>query len=95
MEKQDYLRLSPASPVYHAFREDLLHYYAVRGQLIGPLSFSLNIIDENYKLIIYDGKYGSFYMSLYPGKINVQYRSSIKNAGAVWIDEPHLYAVQC
>jgi hypothetical protein len=94
MENRDYFRLSPGySPVYHAFfKKELSQYYAVRGQLIGPLSFGLNIIDENYKLIIYDDEVREFLYEFISRKINVQYQElKQKNDRAfVWIDEPHL-----
>ncbi|HHY39843.1 MAG TPA: hypothetical protein GX502_01175 [Syntrophaceticus sp.] len=94
MENPDYFRLSPAySPLYHAFlKKDLSEYYAVRGQVIGPLSFGLNIIDENYKLIIYDDEVREFLYEFMSLKINVQYQDLKKknNRAFVWIDEPHL-----
>ena len=64
MEKQDYLRLSPAySPVYHAFLEkDLLHYYAAWRQLDGPQLWSQYFIND--ELLYIDMKWSLY--GLYP-----------------------------
>ena len=48
--------LSPAySVVYHRFLErDLSGYPAIRGQVIGPVSFGFRVIDENLRPLIYN-----------------------------------------
>ena len=51
----DYFDISPAySAVYHRFLElDFSKYVAIRGQLEGPISFGLKILDENDRPIIF------------------------------------------
>src|SRR4030042_6365106 len=52
----DYFDISPAySAVYHRFLEmDLSGYPAIRGQLEGPVSFGLKILDENDRPLIFN-----------------------------------------
>lgn len=90
----DYFRLSPRySLVYDAFlKKDLSPYYAVRGQLIGPISYGLKITDENKKPIIYDDEVRQFLYEFMSQKINVQYQELVKHneRAFVWTDEPGL-----
>lgn len=94
IENLDYFRLSPYySLTYNAFLEkDLSQYYAVRGQVIGPISFGLEIIDENFKPIIYDDEVREFLYEYISKRINAQYHELAKynDRAFVWIDEPHL-----
>ena len=52
----DYFDISPQySVVYHRFLEmDLSGYVAIRGQLEGPISFGLKILDENDRPLIFN-----------------------------------------
>ena len=55
-EDPAYFNLSPRySLVYDTFlNQDFSRYYAIRGQVIGPISFGLKITDEEKKPIIYN-----------------------------------------
>jgi hypothetical protein len=79
--------------VYRRFlAEDLSGYAAIRGQLIGPVSFGFKVIDENNVPIIYDEAVRTLLFDFLARKINVQYAELIrKNENAfVWLDEPGL-----
>jgi len=86
--------LSPQySAVYQRFlRLDLSRYPAIRGQIIGPLSFGLKISDENLKPIIYNDDVRTFIFDFIQRKLNHQAEElRAKHPGAfVWIDEPGL-----
>ena len=55
-EDLDYFDLSPScSAVYHRFLElDFHPYVAIRGQLEGPISFGLKVLDETDRPIIFN-----------------------------------------
>jgi hypothetical protein len=79
--------------VYHRFlAEDLTGYAAIRGQLIGPVSFGFKVFDENNVPIIYDEAVRTVLFDFLSRKINVQYAElKEKNENAfVWLDEPGL-----
>ncbi len=81
------------SVVYHQFlNKDLQGYHAVRGQLIGPVSFGFNVLDEDRKPIIYNDDVRTILFDFIQKKVNVQYRQlREKNQNAfVWLDEPGL-----
>jgi hypothetical protein len=81
------------SVVYHRFlREDLADYGAIRGQLIGPVSFGFRVMDENNRPIIYLDDVRTLLFDFIGRKINAQYRElKAKNGNAfVWLDEPGL-----
>jgi hypothetical protein len=81
------------SVVYHRFlAENLSDYIAVRGQLIGPVSFGFRVVDENNRPIIYNDDVRSILFDFIARKINAQYRElKEKNKNAfVWLDEPGL-----
>src|ERR1035437_9600565 len=48
LESEDFFRMSPQfSATYHQFLSyDLSKYVSIRGQLEGPVSFGLNVLDE-------------------------------------------------
>ena len=84
---------SDYSAVYHRFlEEDLSGYVAVRGQLIGPVSFGFRVADENNRPIIYNDDVRTILFDFIQRKINAQYRELLtKNRHAfVWLDEPGL-----
>jgi hypothetical protein len=79
--------------VYHRFlAQDLADYAAIRGQLIGPVSFGFKVCDENNVPIIYNESVRLLLFDFLSRKINVQYAElKEKNKNAfVWLDEPGL-----
>ncbi|MFH0942169.1 MAG: hypothetical protein V1823_04015 [Chloroflexota bacterium] len=81
------------SRVYRRFlSRDLGAYPAVRGQLIGPVSFGFRVTDENNRPIIYNDDARTLLYDFIQRKVNAQYRElKAKNPGAfVWLDEPGL-----
>jgi len=79
--------------VYQRFlAEDLTGYAAIRGQLIGPVSFGFKVLDENNVPIIYNEAVRTLLFDFLSRKINVQYAElQKKNKNAfVWLDEPGL-----
>ena len=81
------------SVVYHRFLGlDLRKYSAVRGQLIGPVSYGFKVMDENNMPIIYNDQVRPLLFDFLQRKVNAQYRElKDKNANAfVWLDEPGL-----
>jgi hypothetical protein len=81
------------SVVYHRFlSRDLKSYLAIRGQLIGPISFGFNVTDEDRKPVIYHEEARAILFDFLQRKVNVQYhelRERNRNA-FVWLDEPGL-----
>jgi len=81
------------SAVYHRFLgESLQGYAAIRGQLIGPVSFGFRLTDEDNRPIIYNEGVRTILFDFIQRKANVQYRElREKNQNAfVWLDEPGL-----
>lgn len=81
------------SVVYHRFLEEKLdEYSAIRGQLIGPVSFGFKVVDENKRPIIYNDSVKTILYDFIMRKINNQYQElKEKNQNAfVWLDEPGL-----
>jgi len=81
------------SVAYHKFlNKDLQGYHAIRGQLIGPVSFGFNVLDEDRKPIIYNDDVRTILFDFIQRKANIQYRElKEKNPNAfVWLDEPGL-----
>ncbi len=81
------------SVVYHRFlSENLDNYTAIRGQLIGPVSFGFKVMDENNMPIIYDEQVRPLLFDFVQRKVNAQYyQLKEKNHNAfVWLDEPGL-----
>jgi hypothetical protein len=81
------------SVVYHKFlSKDLDGYTAIRGQLIGPISFGFKVMDENNIPIIYNDSVRPIVLDFIHRKINAQYHAlKEKNHNAfVWLDEPGL-----
>jgi len=81
------------SAVYHRFlAEDLTGYPAIRGQLIGPVSFGFKVFDENNTPIIYNDSVRTLLFDFLSRKINAQYAElKERNENAfVWLDEPGL-----
>jgi hypothetical protein len=81
------------SSVYHQFlSQDLSKYAAIRGQVIGPVSFGFKVFDENNKPIIYNESVRALLFDFLSRKVNAQYNElKDKNEHAfVWMDEPGL-----
>jgi len=81
------------SMVYHKFlAKETGGYYAIRGQITGPVSFGFNVIDENRKPIIYNDEVRAVLFDFIQKKVNVQYHElRERNPDAfVWVDEPGL-----
>jgi hypothetical protein len=83
------------STVFHRFlskTKELQGYKAIRGQVIGPVSFGFKVLDENLKPVIYNDEARTILFDFIQKKANVQYRQlKERNPNAfVWLDEPGL-----
>ena len=81
------------STVYHKFlSRDLRGYAAIRGQVIGPVSFGFRVNDETNRPIIYNEEVQTLLFDFIQRKVNVQVAElRVKNKNAfVWLDEPGL-----
>ncbi|WP_366924173.1 hypothetical protein MFMK1_001126 [Metallumcola ferriviriculae] len=81
------------SVAYHNFlKHDLEDFQAIRGQIIGPVSFGLKIADETKTPIIYHDEVRQLLYDMMARKIQTQYHElKSKNDNAfVWVDEPGL-----
>ena len=81
------------SAVYHRFLEmDLSARPAIRGQLEGPVSFGMNVLDQDGRPILFDDTVRSFLLEVMARRANVQLqRLKKKNPNAfMYIDEPGL-----
>lgn len=84
------------SQTFHRFMdEDLEAYRHVRGQVIGPVSFGLCILDEGDRPIIYDDDVRSILFPFIQKKLNSQYAQLKEKhpSPLVWVDEPGLEAL--
>jgi hypothetical protein len=81
------------SAVYHRFLGlDLADRPAIRGQLEGPVSFGLNILDQDERPILFDDTVRPFMLEFMAKRLNVQLaRLKRRNANAfMFVDEPGL-----
>ncbi len=81
------------SVVYHRFLEmDFSDRPAIRGQLEGPISFGLNVLDQNKRPILFDDTVRPFMFEFMSRRINVQLdRLKQMNPNAfMFVDEPGL-----
>jgi hypothetical protein len=89
-----YLDISETySAVYHRFvKLDLTDRPAIRGQLEGPISFGMNVVDQEGRPILYDDFVRPFMLEVMARRVNVQlHRLQAQNANAfMYIDEPGL-----
>ncbi len=89
-----YFDLSPEySAVYHRFLEtDLSSYIAIRGQLEGPVSFGLRILDETDRPIIFNDEVRPLLLDFMARRVQAQLtRLKAKHPRAfMFIDEPGL-----
>ena len=81
------------SVVYHKFLEmDLSDRPAIRGQLEGPISFGLNVLDQDKRPILFEDTIRPFMFEFMSKRINVQLkRLQQMNPNAfMFVDEPGL-----
>ncbi len=81
------------SVVYHKFLQlDLSDRPAIRGQLEGPISFGLNVVDQDGRPILFEDTVRPFMFEFMAKRINVQLdRLKEKNPNAfMFVDEPGL-----
>jgi hypothetical protein len=93
-DEAGYLDISETySVVYHRFlKMDLSGRPAIRGQLEGPISFGLNVLDPGGRPILFDDSIRPFMLEVMAKRVNVQLnRLKKRNANAfMYIDEPGL-----
>jgi hypothetical protein len=93
----EYFDISPTySAVYHRFLDlDLAGRQAIRGQIEGPVSLGLNILDQDKRPIIFDDTVRPFMLEFLAKRVNVQLHNLKKlNPHAfMFIDEPGLQFV--
>jgi len=91
-EDLSYFDISPAySAVYHRFLEmDLSGYPAIRGQLEGPVSFGLKVLDENDRPLIFNDEVRSILIDFMARRVQAQLaRLKERHPRAfMFIDEP-------
>jgi len=73
-DELSYFDISPAySAVYHRFLElDLSPYVAIRGQMEGPISFGLKVLDENERPIIFNDEVRPLLMDFLARRVQAQ-----------------------
>lgn len=93
-EEPEYFDISEAySVVYHRFLQfDLSERPAIRGQLEGPVSFGLNVLDQDKRPIIFNEDVRPFMLEFMARRVNVQlHRLKTLNPNAfMFVDEPGL-----
>ncbi|MEW6186867.1 MAG: hypothetical protein AB1585_14125 [Thermodesulfobacteriota bacterium] len=93
-EEPEYFDISSQySVVYPRFLDlDLSDRPAIRGQLEGPISFGLNVPDEEGRPIIFDDTVRPFMLEFMAKRVNIQLkRLKEKNPNAfMFVDEPGL-----
>jgi hypothetical protein len=94
MDDPEFIDVSEAySVVYHRFLSlGLADRAAIRGQLEGPISFGLNIVDQDDRPIIFDDTVRSFMLDFLAKRVNAQSaRLKERNPNAfMFVDEPGL-----
>jgi hypothetical protein len=93
-DEPEYFDISTTySAVYHKFLGlDLSNRLAIRGQLEGPISFGLNVLDQDDRPILFDDTVRPFMFEVMAKRINIQLsRLKKQNAHAfMFVDEPGL-----
>jgi hypothetical protein len=91
-EELDYFDVSPDySVVYRQFLQlDLQERPAIRGQLEGPISFGVNVLDEGERPILFNDTVRPFMLEFMARRINVQLQKlKERNVNAfMFVDEP-------
>jgi hypothetical protein len=94
MDDPGYFDISETySAVYHRFLEmDLSDRPAIRGQLEGPISFGLNVLDQDKRPIIFEDTVRPFMLEFMARRINVQLSmlKKINPNAFMFVDEPGL-----
>jgi hypothetical protein len=97
LENEDFFRMSPQfSATYHQFLSyDLSRYASIRGQLEGPVSFGLNVLDENKKPMIFNDEVRSILFDFMARKANCQLHELKKSnpRAFLFIDEPGMQTI--
>ena len=93
-DEPEYFDISETySTVYHRFLQlDLSGRMAIRGQLEGPISFGMNVLDQDGRPILFDDSIRPLLLEVTAKRANVQLNRLKKgNANAfMYIDEPGL-----
>ncbi len=96
-DEPEYFDISDTySVVYRRFLElDLSDRPAIRGQLEGPISFGLNVTDQDKRPILFDDTVRPFMLEFMAKRVNVQLsRLRALNSNAfMYVDEPGLQFV--
>jgi hypothetical protein len=96
-EESEYFDISPTySVVYHRFLSlDLSGYIAIRGQLEGPVSFGMKVLDENERPLIFNEEVRVVLMDFMARRAQVQLQQlkSRHPQAFMFIDEPGLQFV--
>jgi hypothetical protein len=97
MDDPDFMDISPDySTVYHSFLQlELSGRPGIRGQLEGPVSFGLNVQDEEGRPLLFDETVRPFLLEFMAARVNAQlHRLLRKNSQAfMFVDEPGLQFV--
>jgi hypothetical protein len=81
------------SKVYHKFLSmDLSLRPAIRGQLEGPVSFGLNVLDQDNRPILFEDTIRSFMLEFMAKRINIQLKhlQQMNPHAFMFVDEPGL-----
>ena len=93
-EDLDYFDISPQySAVYHRFLElDFRNYPAIRGQLEGPISFGLKVLDEHDRPLIFNDQVRPLLLDFMARRVQAQLtRLKARHENAfMFLDEPGL-----
>ena len=93
-DEPEYFDISPEySVVYHRFLQmNFSGRPAIRGQLEGPISFGLNVLDQDKRPILFDDTIRPFMFEFMAKRINIQLsRLKLLNPNAfMFVDEPGL-----
>ncbi len=93
-EEPEYFDVSEAySAVYRRFLElDLSDRPAIRGQLEGPVSFGLNVLDQDQRPILFNDTVRSFMLDFMAKRINTQLNrlKGLNPNAFMFVDEPGL-----
>jgi hypothetical protein len=96
-DEPEYFDISKTySVVYHRFLGmDLSDRAAIRGQLEGPVSFGLNVLDQDKRPIIFDDAVRPFMLEFMARRVNVQLNrlKGLNPNAFMFIDEPGLQFV--
>jgi len=96
-EEPGYFDISETySSVYHRFLSlDLSNRRAIRGQLEGPISFGMNVLDQNDRPILFDDTVRPFMLDVMAKRVNIQlaHLKELNAEAFMFVDEPGLQFV--